>query len=311
MLYAGDRSSGLLVMEDLGEGNGLNVDDALNGRDAEVAAQALVDLARATGQLHGQTAGRAEDSDSIRHRLGPPAAQASLFSEPWSDARRVLIRPTEIESAIETYQTQCASIGVHPSRGFDAEIEHVAQHVENPPASLLALSQGDQNGVGGLTRSGKRLRMYDFDAAGYRHALREGVPARITWGAMLRVPPELIRQWTVRTRQNSPVVVRWSPTMANSTAPWWKPEATGTSFTFLDACPLVWKATDLAELRHCALRSSAGCWASPKCQRNLVSSRRSDGPPALLPNACGQCGLGRFMPRHCGLRSGLDGWLAS
>ena len=193
VLYAGDRSSGLLIMEDLGDGGGSNVEDALEGSDPEAASRGLLDLARTTGKLHGTTAGRAEDFYRIRYDLGPPPPLAELYAYPWDDARRKPVSQNAVEFSIRRYRDQCLSLGVQPHTGFDSEIERVTQRVENPSASLLALSQGDQNSVIGYMRCGSRLRMYDFDTAGYRHALREGVPARITWGAMLRVPPELVR----------------------------------------------------------------------------------------------------------------------
>ena len=193
ILYAGDRPRGLLVMEDLGKGIGGNPADILAGTDPEAAAQALLDYTRANGLLHGSTAGRANDFYRLRYRLGPTPAPLPLCREPWQDARRAAIAEPEIDALIQRYQGQCLALSVQAHPGCEAEIAEVVQKVENPPAAFLALSQGDQNGLGGQMRCGARLRFFDFDTAGFRHALREGAPQRITWGAMLRVPAELVQ----------------------------------------------------------------------------------------------------------------------
>ncbi|NKB68612.1 MAG: hypothetical protein GKR89_16235 [Candidatus Latescibacteria bacterium] len=187
-LYAGDRDQGLLIMEDLGKGFGGTPADIMESADPEAGGQALLDYARAQGQLHALSAGHADQFCRLREKLGPPPAPLPPCQDPWQDARRQAIPDAEIAALVQGYQNQCLALSVTPQPGYENEIWEAVQQVENPPPAYLALAQGDQNGLGGLLRSGPRLRFYDFDTAGFRHPLREGVPARITWGAMLRVP---------------------------------------------------------------------------------------------------------------------------
>src|SRR5262249_20647866 len=60
--------------------------------------------------------------------------------------------------------------------------------IEENPGPLLAYCKGDQNGAGDYIRQGGRPRLFDFGAAGFRHALIEGMPWRMTWGCMMRIP---------------------------------------------------------------------------------------------------------------------------
>ena len=40
---------------------------------------------------------------------------------------------------------------------------------------------------------GARLRLFDFDCGGFRHALLEGLAGRLTWGAASRIPASVVR----------------------------------------------------------------------------------------------------------------------
>lgn len=190
--YGGDREAGVIVMEDLGDGHGLDVVDAVEGSDPGLAEEALVEYAQATGQLHAVTVGKAESYYRIRYSLGPRPEPFPLYTAPWVDARGYSSGADEVVEAIQKYQVQFKHVGIQPHPNVGEEIESVTAHVGDCPSPFWVLCQGDQNGVGGFIRYGSRLRMYDFDAGGFRHALLEGVPARITWGGMVRVPRHVV-----------------------------------------------------------------------------------------------------------------------
>ena len=69
--YAGDREHGLIMLEDLGDGESPNTTDALQGHDPQLAEQTLVEQAALLGQLHAATMGRYEEYRNIRLELGP------------------------------------------------------------------------------------------------------------------------------------------------------------------------------------------------------------------------------------------------
>src|SRR5690349_5694731 len=69
-LYSGSRDYGLIVLEDLGDGEGPNTFAALCGDDAELAEETLLEHVSLIGQLHAATTGRHEEYLRIRQRVG-------------------------------------------------------------------------------------------------------------------------------------------------------------------------------------------------------------------------------------------------
>jgi hypothetical protein len=202
VLY-GDRDAGVIVMEDLGADDGPSTHEMLQGDDPARAEAALIDTIAAIGRLHAATIGRSEEYHRIRDALGPrprvptpPLVRGvgplPLYQDPWSNARGCPSPPDEIGAAVRQYGAGFAAIGLRPRAGVDTEIEAVTRAVEEGPGPFLAFCQGDQNGVGGCMRTSTTLRFFDFDCGGFRHALLEGIPARITWGGMVRVPERLL-----------------------------------------------------------------------------------------------------------------------
>ncbi|HKX31110.1 MAG TPA: hypothetical protein VJ302_25695, partial [Blastocatellia bacterium] len=121
----------------------------------------------------------------------------NLYQDPWSDARVCPIPRSEIDGAIRTYHAIFAAAGISPQLGVDEEIELVTVAVEENPGPLLAYCKGDQNAAGDYIRCDGRPRLFDFGAGGFRHALIEGMPWRMTWGCMMRIPS---RTWPVMER---------------------------------------------------------------------------------------------------------------
>ncbi len=64
--------------------------------------------------------------------------------------------------------------------------------MEGSPGSFLAYCKGDQNGAGDYIRRGGQPRLFDFGAGGLRHAIIEGMPGRMTWGCMMRIPKHVV-----------------------------------------------------------------------------------------------------------------------
>jgi hypothetical protein len=189
--YAGDRKHGLIVLEDLGDGEAPNTIDALQGHDPQLAEQTLVEQAALLGKLHAATMGRYEEYRQIRLGLGPAPHTLKLHHNPWSEARLSPIPADEVDEAISSYREVFAALGLRPQPGVEDEIAHVTSVVEADPGPFLAYCKGDQNGAGDYLRRQTKPRLFDFDQGGFRHALIEGMPGRMTWGCQMRIPPRV------------------------------------------------------------------------------------------------------------------------
>jgi hypothetical protein len=191
--YAADRKHGLIVLEDLGDGEAPNTIDALQGHDPQLAEQTLVEHAALLGQLHGATIGRYEEYRQIRLGLGPTPHPLKLYQDPWSEARLSPIPASEVDEAISSYRAVFASLDIRSQPGVEDEIAHVTTVVEAKPGPFLAYCKGDQNVAGDYLRRLTKPRLFDFDAGGFRHALIEGMPGRMTWGCQMRIPARVQR----------------------------------------------------------------------------------------------------------------------
>jgi hypothetical protein len=192
LLYGGSKEHGLIVLEDLGDGEAPNTFDALCGVDPELAEQTLIEHISLIGQLHATTIGRDEEYRRIRQRLGALPKPEKLYQDPWSDARNHTIAASEVEEAIKLYHATFMGAGLRPQSGVADEIARVTTAVEESPKSLLAFCKGDQNLAGDYLRRNGQPRLFDFSAGGFRHALIEGMPGRMTWGCMMHIPGRIL-----------------------------------------------------------------------------------------------------------------------
>jgi hypothetical protein len=186
--YAGDRGHGLIVLEDLGDGEAPNTIDALQGHDPQLAERTLVEHATLLGKLHAATTGRYEEYRQIRLGLGPAPHPLKLYHDPWSEARLSPIPANEVDEAISSYHETFAALGLRSNPGVEDEIAHVTTVVEADPGPFFAYCKGDQNAAGDYLRRQTKPRLFDFDQGGFRHALIEGMPGRMTWGCQMRIP---------------------------------------------------------------------------------------------------------------------------
>ena len=200
LCYGGDLARRILVLEDLGTGTGPNTTELLMGDDPQAAEQCLLEHIRLLGSLHASTTGTANMYRSIRQALGAEPKEDPLFAEPWSNARRRPLQPHEIDQAVRRYSETLKVMGIVPHQNLNEEITDVANSVESEPGPYLAYCRGDQNMAGDYLRCGDQLRLFDFDSGGFRHALLEGMPGRMTWGCMLRIPTRIVLQMETEYR---------------------------------------------------------------------------------------------------------------
>lgn len=171
--YAGNKAHGLIVMEDLGTVNGLH--HLLLADNPEAAEEAAVQYAATMGKMHAATIGKQEAFSHIRQELGP----VDIPDYAW------------ISSALwETIHM----LNVAPAAGIEDELKLLTSIMENP-GPFSAYTHGDPCPDNILL--GTSVKLFDFEFGAYRHALIEGVYARMpfpTCWCVSRLPAHIIHQ---------------------------------------------------------------------------------------------------------------------
>jgi hypothetical protein len=174
--YAGDREAGLLVLEDLGDGEALV--DRLMGDDPRRAEEGLRMLAECVGRMHAETIGRQERYQEYRDALGPRGRHSSIWHR-LEESRERLLKGFE-------------AIGVTPAAGFDEEYARLAAAMDDP-GPFLAYVHGDPCPDNCRIVEG-RLRLFDFETSGFKHAMLDAVYGRIAFPScwcVNRLPPHV------------------------------------------------------------------------------------------------------------------------
>jgi hypothetical protein len=156
-LIGGDRETGVIVLEDLGAP--LSLADRLTGDDPAAAEAALLAYARSMGRLHAATAGREEEFMSLRRTLGATETAREREGVRW------------LRENVAPFQELLGALGIAPAPGFEADVEEVRRAMDEP-GPWLAFAPGDtcpDNHK--LTDDGAAVRFFDFEFAGFRHAL--------------------------------------------------------------------------------------------------------------------------------------------
>lgn len=191
-LYTGATAERIAIMEDLGTGSTPDTYDLLFGSNPDAARQSLIEHVALLGRLHAATAPVARDYLPIRAALGPAEPEKPLFCHPWSRARLRRSSEAELQAAVQRYTAVLASIDVAPAADIASEVALVADLVEDDPGPFLVYAKGDQEVPGDAIRCGARLRLFDFNVGGLRHALLEGMPGQMTWGCHRRLPQDVV-----------------------------------------------------------------------------------------------------------------------
>jgi hypothetical protein len=174
--YGGDRAAGVIVIEDLGDGEALV--DRLMGDDPAHAEEGLLMLAECLGKLHAETIGQQERYWQFRDALGPrvlhPGGRALI------DHREELMKGF-------------AAIEVDPAAGFEPELAQLSAAMAEP-GPFLAYVHGDPC-PDNCRIAGGRLRLFDFETSGFRHCLLDAAYGRIlfpTCWCVNRLPAAIV-----------------------------------------------------------------------------------------------------------------------
>jgi hypothetical protein len=171
-IYAGDREAGLIIMEDIADGQSL--DSLLLGDDAVAAENALIKLGATLGKLHAITVGKEAEYEAIRGKLGP--------------------RKTELQgdTLVSAFHDAIRALNLVPGPALEQDLALLRHSLRNP-GPLLAYSHGDPCPGNGVL-VGDHMVLFDFETGDFRHALLDGVYGRIhfpTCWCVNRLPEQL------------------------------------------------------------------------------------------------------------------------
>lgn len=174
--YGGDRPLGFFVVEDLGDGQGL--DHLLLGDDPRTAEQALLALAAAVGHMQARTAGPEAQAAYTRLRdgLGPPRLDQQV---PYSWLAKV------VEDTGRT-------LDVALPLGTVDDLAALTRTFRDPGPFLTYLHHDVCPGNCLMTAGG--VKLLDFEFGRFGHALLDGVyiQGHFPTCSINRLPPDLL-----------------------------------------------------------------------------------------------------------------------
>ena len=208
----------MLVLEDLGDGPSLAT--LLLADDPVVAAGAAERSAASLGALHAATIGRADDFTALRRQADPAY-------EPVRHRRELRGMPmTERIAGLPDLLSAHGLPGLTPTA--PAELDGILATL-NEPQPFLVLSNGDpcpDNERVGPAGS----RFFDFEAAGYHHALVDVAHYRIPFPncwCWRRMPAEVTQRMESAYRASLATAcpaalddATYEPALARTTAAW-------------------------------------------------------------------------------------------
>lgn len=175
-LLGAGRADGVLVFEDLGDGDG--VADLLLGDDPVAARDGLIGLARTLGRMHAVTAPLADSYDAARRGLGPLPDTDPYFA---------------FREFVPGFYDACDTLGLTLSRAAREEADAALAAIGNPVA-FRTYTHGDPCPDNTRIVDG-RVVLIDFEVGGFRHALLDGTYGRApfpTCWCVNRIPSHVV-----------------------------------------------------------------------------------------------------------------------
>ena len=156
--YGGDHAAGLVVLEDLGAD--AHLDEILLGDDPAATERALIGLATTLGRMHALTVGKTEEYYQLRASLRP--MERDIASYDWLAPR---------------FRDMAAALGVALQPGTEDDLEALRSTLRDP-GPFLAYTHADACPDNCVYADGA-VRLFDFEGGYVRHALIDGVFARM------------------------------------------------------------------------------------------------------------------------------------
>lgn len=173
--YGGDRSSSLMILEDVQ--HSARLVESLLGNDNAQAEQALLQYASCLGQLHIHTIGKAAEYEKLFKAIAPN------------------VNPIRDSVNIHKHQLMLKSLGICTENSWLHDLEAINETI-NHPGEFLAYIHADACHDNFLD-TGEALRLIDFETGHFGHALIDATYGRMMfpscWCAN-RLPHTIVRQ---------------------------------------------------------------------------------------------------------------------
>lgn len=185
--YAGDGARGLVLLEDLGDGECLA--DVLQAGDAVRATRALLAYATTLGRLHEATAGRSAAYARMRAALAADGGQPPR----WDPLRNWQT------DGLAPFQQACAALDLSIPGGAEQELADAVATLATPgPFDAYSVSDACPDNhrwlEGPTDAEPGTLRFFDMEFGGFQHALLDAAyvwqPFPTCW-CVNRLPAEL------------------------------------------------------------------------------------------------------------------------
>ena len=190
-LLAGDRQHGVLVFEYFGQ---RNLYETLIGDAHEPAEEGLIRFAQVLGLLQARSIQHLEDYTTLRGSLDH---HPNRKGQPLLNPKQWLEGNVNAETRCRQVRENFEFLHFQPATGFDEELEESMAAMENP-GPFLAYTQGDTSPANLRFSSTGEARLIDFEFGGFRHALSDGVFARMFFPTSQRgghrIPAEIVAQ---------------------------------------------------------------------------------------------------------------------
>jgi hypothetical protein len=186
----GDRAAGMIILKDLGAA-GESLADRMQAADLPALEDALRSYAASMGRLHALSVGKEDEFLRLRGEAGGKETVRERDGVRWG---------TEI---IPLFKALCAAVGVELASDFDDEVAQVQKEV-NEPGPFLAFAPGDTCPDNHRLTETPYLRFFDFEFAGFRHALLDAayfyLPFPTCW-CVNRLPDTMVAEMEAVYRQ--------------------------------------------------------------------------------------------------------------
>ena len=160
LFYGGDRQAGFILIEELGDIEGLLLMDTLSGDDPMLAEAALTESVKIVAKIHKATMGREREYRYFREDLPLTQGLAYRFGR-----------------SIQRFGEVVEALGVTPQPGFHAELKAIFDELIDPGPFLTYIDQD----VGPHNWSASGLRLFDFEHGTFGHALLDGAQYRLRY----------------------------------------------------------------------------------------------------------------------------------
>lgn len=173
--YGGDRTIGLIVLEDVQ--HHARLVESLLGSDRSHAKRALLQYATCLGRLHTATIGTSAEFEQLFQTIAS------------------LVKPTRETVNIRKHQEILETLGIQPENHWLHELEAIESAI-NHPGDFLAYIHADAC-PDNVLDTGEDLRLIDFETGRFGHALIDAAYGRMMfpscWCAN-RLPHATVRQ---------------------------------------------------------------------------------------------------------------------